>query len=626
MESTQTGSAIKPLKTRRRIWGIARGERVVISAGLAVAAIVLGVLVASAWWTLDTLRQSVERSRRGQAGVVGQLIVAAAETMLAENDQTTAVRNMVTESARTYNLTTCRIVLGDGTIIADADPKRISKAKLPDTWPALSGLEDPEAPEPGVVTLRMPMRVPKRGPALLELSANVTYPVWSDWEVQAGIGAIGAAAMSGLFLVYRVMRRRWRALGAVGDALLWEASGKAAPGALWVSEAFGPEAKAWNSLIAERDRLREQAPLASTAPKAGERVSRDGELGAALDALWQGLLVLDEQGIVNYANGAAGVLLKAKRDEMEGSPAVRHLTEPAFQEALAGLLSGSAGVRAGMELQRRSDNGDTTIIRATVRRLRRDDGAAAIIVLEDVTQQRVADESRNAFVAQATHELRTPLTNIRLYVETLLDDGQSDEQVRAKCLNVITSESRRLERIVGDMLSVAEIEAGALKMRPGDVRLDALLEELEADFKAQAEDKEIRLIFELPPKLPVLQADRDKLVLAIHNLIGNALKYTPTGGRVVVKVECDAKALTVAVTDDGIGIKEEEQELIFDRFYRAKDKRIAGIAGSGIGLSLARQIVRLHDGDITVKSQIDKGSTFTLTVPLTPAAELKQAA
>lgn len=626
MESTKPDAQTKPPQVRRRIWGIARGERVVISAGLAVAAIVVGVLAASAWWTLDTLRQSVERSRRGQAGVVAQLIVAASETMLAEGDQTTAVRSMVSDAAMTYKFTSCRIVLGDGTVIADADPKKITKGSLPESWPPLAAIEEAPAAEEGVVTIRMPMRIPGRGPALLELNADVTYPVWSDWEVQAGIGAIGAAAMAGLFLVYRVMRRRWRALGAVGDALRWEASGKATPGALWISEAFGPEAKAWNALIAERDRLREAAPLANAAPKVGERATREGELGAALDALWQGLMVLDEQGLVRYANGAAGVLLKAKRDEIEGVLAGKHLPEAAFAESLTNLLGGKAGVRTAVELQRRTETGDTTIIRATIRRLRRDDGAAAVVVLEDVTQQRVADESRNAFVAQATHELRTPLTNIRLYVETLLDEGRTDEQVRAKCLNVITSESRRLERIVGDMLSVAEIEAGALKMRPGDVRLDALLEELEADFKAQAEDKEIRLHFELPPKLPVIQADRDKLVLALHNLIGNALKYTPTGGRVMVKVEADAAALTVAVTDDGIGIKEEEQELIFERFYRAKDKRISGIAGSGIGLALARQIVRMHSGDITVKSQIDKGSTFTLTVPLGQSPELKKAA
>jgi signal transduction histidine kinase len=240
-----------------------------------------------------------------------------------------------------------------------------------------------------------------------------------------------------------------------------------------------------------------------------------------------------------------------------------------------------------------------------------------VVVVEDVTQQRVADESRNAFVAQATHELRTPLTNIRLYVETMLEDPE-DGAVRSKCVNVINTESRRLERIVGDMLSVSEIEAGSLKLRPGEVRLDAFFEELEADYRAQAGDKEIALKFDLPPKLPVLEGDRDKLMLALHNLVGNALKYTPAGGAVTVKVTEEGGWLSVAVTDTGIGIKAEEQELVFERFYRAKDKRIGGITGSGIGLSLARDVTRLHGGEIAVRSEIDKGSTFTLRVPVRP--------
>src|SRR5206468_2971217 len=100
-------------------------------------------------------------------------------------------------------------------------------------------------------------------------------------------------------------------------------------------------------------------------------------------------------------------------------------------------------------------------------------GASAIVLIEDVTQSRVADESRNAFVAQATHELRTPLTNIRLYVETMVEDGENDAAVRSKCLNVINQEVRRLERIVADMLSVSEIEAGSMKLNAGEIRLDA---------------------------------------------------------------------------------------------------------------------------------------------------------
>jgi two-component system phosphate regulon sensor histidine kinase PhoR len=248
-----------------------------------------------------------------------------------------------------------------------------------------------------------------------------------------------------------------------------------------------------------------------------------------------------------------------------------------------------------------------------------------MLVVEDITQQRIAEESRNAFVTQATHELRTPLTNMRLYLETLVEEGDADPAVKSRCLNVLSGAVRRLERVVSDMLSVSEIEAGSLKLRLDDVRPEELFEEIGADFKAVSEDKEIALVFELPPKFETLQADRDKLVLAIHNLVGNALKYTPAGGEVRVRVEQELGGLAVHVTDNGIGIRQEECELIFERFYRAKDRRVSGITGSGLGLALSRQIARLHGGDVTVQSVIDRGSTFTLRVP-SGSSEVSKAA
>ncbi len=260
------------------------------------------------------------------------------------------------------------------------------------------------------------------------------------------------------------------------------------------------------------------------------------------------------------------------------------------------------------------------VLRFSVRPVRREDAASAMIVIEDITQQKAAEEARHAFVAQATHELRTPLTNIRLYVETAIEDGEADPSIRVQALNVINSESRRLERIVGEMLSVAEIEAGAFKLKTDDVRLDQLFDGLKTDYQQQANEKKIALVFVLPPKLPVLQADREKVAVALHNLVGNALKYTPGGGSVTVRVEADEKQLAVSVADTGIGISPDDCQKIFERFYRANDNRVDKITGTGLGLTIAREVARLHGGDITVESQLNKGSTFTLALPLKPAA------
>jgi two-component system sensor histidine kinase VicK len=262
------------------------------------------------------------------------------------------------------------------------------------------------------------------------------------------------------------------------------------------------------------------------------------------------------------------------------------------------------------------DSATAGVLRFIVRPVRQADSGIAMIIIEDVTQQRVAAESRSAFLGRATHELRTPLTNIRLYVETALVEGKDDPAVRAKCLNVINEESARLERIVSDILSVSEIEAGALEIKRDDVRLDVLFEQLKADYEPQARERQIKLTFDLPPKLPVFQGDCDKIALALHNLLGNALKYTPTGGQVTVYVNFDQNQIAIDVTDTGIGIGEGDIEKVFEKFYRAKDQRITDITGSGMGLAIAREVIRLHGGDITVQSELNKGSNFTLTLPV----------
>jgi signal transduction histidine kinase len=164
------------------------------------------------------------------------------------------------------------------------------------------------------------------------------------------------------------------------------------------------------------------------------------------------------------------------------------------------------------------------------------------------------------------------------------------------------------------MLSVSEIEAGSLSLKNDDVRIAELMADLESDFRGPAQEKGLRLVFELPPKLPVLQGDRDKIMLALHNLIGNAVKYT-LEGQVVVSVHHAGGQLVVEVRDTGIGIAEIDQAKLFEKFYRAPDPRVAKIVGSGLGLALAREVARRHGGDITVQSQPEKGSAFTLTLP-----------
>ncbi|MCC6949955.1 MAG: PAS domain-containing protein [Phycisphaerales bacterium] len=610
----QVEAPVQPTRSARR--GVSLG---VIS--VASAALVLGVIAASGWWTLRTHHRAGVDARRAQVELVGELMTQTCERTLGEGDLTavlSGVRAMVAESAARYTLDECRIVLGDGTVLADSQASQISRS-IPDAWPAIPGADGASAEEiDGRVVIRRPLKVTGKGDAVLELSADLDSELSQDSTAMYGSIAIALGGIGGLLALRRLMERRWKSLGAVGGVLRLAASGGGGRGSLRLSPSLGPEAAALNAIIEERDRLRDEGGIARCASELAAGSSAGSDLGGALEAMWQGVVVLGHDSRVIYANGAAGVLLGRPRGDAAGAPFSDLTDDEPLRAAAQAACSGLSRNRAELEVRRQASRGELTILRATVRHLP-GERAAALVVVEDVTQQRMADESRNAFVAQTTHELRTPLTNIRLYVEALVDEGD-DPAVRSKCLNVINTESRRLERIVGDMLSVAEIEAGVMKLHVAEARLDGVFEELEADYRALAHDKEITLAFELPPKLPALEVDRDKLMLALHNLLGNALKYTPAGGRVTVRVADDGPALRVDVVDSGIGIKAEEQELVFERFYRAKDKRIAGITGSGIGLALARQVIRLHGGDIGVRSEIDKGSTFTLTIPKPEAA------
>jgi PAS domain S-box-containing protein len=609
MEAGQTPA----LKGRPRKRLLLRGESLIASVGLSLAALLLFVMTASMWWTLHVQQSALNNTRRDQLKAVGDMLARSAELLTPQGDLT-AVRRMVADAARANGLATCRIVLPDGGVLASAKPSEANVHVLPEDWPSSKTIHSATAGADGVLIASVPITLTGRGSAQVVLTAPPPT-ITDQWEAAVGACGICLAALIMHLVLYRRARRRLRAVGAVHEALSALSNGEAAIESMIIAADLGPEAQAWNRLVEEACKMRRQGAAERAREALSRRPESSSDLDTACDALTQGLVLLDDKCRVRYTNGAAAVLLSAKREEMSGKELGNFLQVESVLAAARDIATGAARRRTVHDVERRED-GPASVLRFIVRPVRRDDSGAAIITIEDITQQRVAEEARSRFVAQATHELRTPLTNIRLYVETAIDDGQDDPVTRAKCLNVINGETRRLERIVGEMLSVAEIEAGSFEVHYDDVRLDQLFDELKVEYQQQAEGKKIKLSFNLPPKLPVMQGDRDKMLMALHNLVGNALKYTPAGGKVDVVVTADDAQVMVQVKDTGIGISDSDQTKIFDRFYRAKDPRVTKITGTGLGLTLAREVVRLHGGDINVESKLDQGSTFTLKVPV----------
>lgn len=237
-------------------------------------------------------------------------------------------------------------------------------------------------------------------------------------------------------------------------------------------------------------------------------------------------------------------------------------------------------------------------------------------IVRDITQQRLAEDARQQFVATATHELRTPLANIKAYAETLALNRNVPVQEQLNFYNVISSEATRLARFVDDLLNVNQMETGAISIVRTEIDMERLLREIAEHVAPQLKEKQLRFETKLPQKYPKVRADKDKLSAALVNLIGNAIKYTLEGGWVQLRVEADDARMRFIVEDNGIGIAAEELPQLCQKFFRSRDERVRQINGSGLGLAFTQEVARLHGGALFVASELNKGSQFALSLPL----------
>jgi PAS domain S-box-containing protein len=231
---------------------------------------------------------------------------------------------------------------------------------------------------------------------------------------------------------------------------------------------------------------------------------------------------------------------------------------------------------------------------------------------------RELDVMKDEFVALVSHELRTPLTAIQGYTELVLDGtaGELNNEQRAM-LAAVDRSSARLFRLINDLLFVAQVNAGKLSVAIDDVDLAAVAREAIEDARPRAAAADVALEFEIA-LIPIVKADRVRLGQVFDNLISNAIKFTPPGGRVGLTISMVGEEAIVVITDSGMGMSSEDQQRLFTRFFRTKDA--AKIQGTGLGLSITKAIVDAHHGSISVESEVGAGSSFTFTVPTTDLA------
>jgi PAS domain S-box-containing protein len=438
-------------------------------------------------------------------------------------------------------------------------------------------------------------------------SAGTGY--WRGWWLIAGL------TLCAFLVLYRELRRHLRPAAAIHANLRALSQGlEKELLSLRLSESFGDWARAWNALLHElavaRQRQSGAGPAGGTRDLLRSFESR--RLGQVLNQLPFGAMRVDGSGRIIYANAASAQLLGSSGD-LSGTSLAELVPEPAMTQALS---ERGANAARGLSFDHvRKSNGRDTAIRLLVAPLDADGPhGERLITLQDISHLHEAQQARDNFLYHVTHELRTPLTNIQAYAETLSGDFD-DEQMRKECYNIIMSETRRLSRLVEDILSVSQLEVGTARMEMGDIDLARLLRQAVQDQLGAAEEKGVTLGLSLPPKLPGFRGDKQRIAVLLTNLIGNGVKYTPSGGKVQVTLEADEESLRIVVADTGVGIDPADQPHVFEKFYRATSDAIRDIPGTGLGLAIAREVARVHGGDIRLQSEPGRGSTFSVELP-----------
>jgi signal transduction histidine kinase len=235
------------------------------------------------------------------------------------------------------------------------------------------------------------------------------------------------------------------------------------------------------------------------------------------------------------------------------------------------------------------------------------------LVLADVTDLRKLDESKSDLLATVSHELKTRLTSVRMAVHLLLDEKLGELNPRqADLLMTAREDAERLHRIIEGLLDIGRIRSGNLKMRLEPMDAEDLIHHSVDPVRHAYQDKGIKLAYEVPPDMGKVMADPSRVHLILANLLSNALKYTPAGGEVDVRVSEGPGLARIAVSDTGVGIPAIDIPRIFERFYRGSREGEPG--GAGLGLAIAKEVVEAHGGEIAVASLEGKGSTFTFTL------------
>jgi two-component system phosphate regulon sensor histidine kinase PhoR len=337
-----------------------------------------------------------------------------------------------------------------------------------------------------------------------------------------------------------------------------------------------------------------------------------------LGGMIEGVVAVDARQRIVLANEAARRLFDFRPPTVEGRPLLEVIRNHELHEAVTNVLTTSEPQR--FELRRAGPPAMSVDIH--VQPLPGEPCPGVVLVIHDTTALRRLESIRREFVANVSHELKTPLSSIKAYTETLQNGALSDPETSKRFLGRIEEQTERLTRLIMDMLMLARIESDHQAFEIVSVDVPPVVQKCVDDYRNAALAKHITMRAAAASDATAagtecrVRADREGLREILDNLLDNAIKYTPEGGNITVLWRSNGSMAQIAVRDSGIGIKPEDQERIFERFYRVDKARSRELGGTGLGLSIVKHLAQSMNGTVTVESEVGKGSVFTVELPV----------
>ncbi|ARU63136.1 histidine kinase [Tumebacillus avium] len=336
------------------------------------------------------------------------------------------------------------------------------------------------------------------------------------------------------------------------------------------------------------------------------------QLASIITSMSDGVISADLNGAITLANPPARRFIRAQQLAEIGNPSDKQLPRDLFACEQQVMQTGQTLVD---EL-----NWQGRVLIVTMAPLYEKDGDSlrgVVAVLRDITDERMLDKMRRDFVANVSHELRTPLAMMQGYSEALLDEFGDDPEQRQELTNIILDETHRMRRLVNDLLDLAQLETGQFQMHEEQVDMEHLIRRIGRKFTTVAHEREVTLqiLIAEDDRPATLLGDSDRLEQVFTNLLDNAFRHTPQGGKITLSMAREDSVLRVCVKDTGEGIPPEDLPYVWDRFYKVDKARTRSKGGTGLGLAITYNIVKNHHGDIVVDSVVGQGTSFDVLLP-----------